>query len=138
MGWHTTQVSFADFGQQREPFAGSQPLWHRQEAANRLLWVAGRQSDLCGLLLVGYGPVWTGGYAYLHQDVPILWATPREALASPRLGALGASANYVLTRAEISLPEEYATVETIGEAKLARRLGGCVAPPDSFSRLLPK
>jgi phosphatidylinositol glycan class B len=138
MGWRTARASFEDFGQRRAPFAGTQPLWHTQEATNRLLWVASERPDLCGLALVGYGPVWTGGYAYLHRDVPIVWATPSEALANPGLGTIGATTNYVLTRAEIPLPQEYAIVETIGDAKLARRSGSCVAPPDSYTRRLPK
>jgi hypothetical protein len=88
--------------------------------------------------LVGYGPVWTGGYAYLHRDVPILWATPEEALAQEHLGALGASTNYVLTRTELTLPMEYETVATVGEAKLARRAGECAPPPEWYTRLFPK
>ena len=113
-------------------------MWHTQEAVNRLLWAAGKRPDLCGLGLVGYGPVWTGGYAYLHRDVPMPWAAPDEALAQPRLGALGAATNYVLTPTGVELPAEYATVEIIGEAKLAHRPGTCAAPPASYTRLFPK
>jgi hypothetical protein len=139
MGWRTVHASFDDFGQHgRRPFSGSQPLWHTQEAVNRLLWAAGKHSDLCGLGLIGYGPVWTGGYAYLHRDVPMLWATPEEAFAGSQLGAIGVSTNYVLTRADIALPAEYATLEVIGEAKLARRSGGCAPPPASYTRLFGK
>jgi hypothetical protein len=138
MGWRTANASFEDFGEQRLPFAGPQALWHREEEANRLLWVAGEREDLCGLGLIGYGPVWTGGFSYLHRDVPMLWATPAEALSSPGLGAIGASANYVLSRAEIPLPAEYTTVDSVDGAKLARRSGPCAPAPPSYSRLLPK
>jgi len=139
MGWRSAYASFDDLGQHdRAPFSGAQPLWHTQEPANRLLWVAGSRPDLCGLGLLGYGPVWTGGYAYLHRDVPILWATPEEALAQEHLGRLGASTNYVLTRADLTLPVEYETVTTVGDARLARRAGDCAPPPESYTRLFPK
>ena len=136
MGWQTARASFDDFGQRRGLFSGALPVWHTAEAVNRLLWTAGGQPDLCGLGLVGYGPIWTGGYTYLHRDVPILWETP-EALATRGLGAVGAAANYVIAKADLPLPDAYATVQTLGEAKLARRPGACAAPPDSYSRLFP-
>jgi phosphatidylinositol glycan class B len=139
MAWRSAHASFDDFGQRgRAPFSGVQPLWHTQEAVNRLLWAASTQPDLCGLGLVGYGPVWTGGYAYLHRDVPMLWATPNDALAQPHLGTLGAATNYVLTHANVALPAEYATVRTIGAAKLAHRSGSCAPPPASYTRRFPK
>lgn len=40
-------------------------------------------------------------------------------------------ANYVLAPTDVPLPAEYTTVETIGNAKLARRPGNC-------SPLLPR
>ena len=136
MGWQTAHVSFDDFGQQYGPLSGPGPLWHKGEAVNRLLWTAGEQADLRGLELLGYGPIWTGGFSYLHRDVPVLWERNIEyALAQPALGALGASANYVLAPAETRLPPEYTTVQTIGDAKLARRSGPCAAPPPGYSRL---
>jgi phosphatidylinositol glycan class B len=138
MSWRTARASFEDFGEHHPPFAGTEPLWHTFEAANRLLWVAGERPDICGLGLIGYGPVWTGGYSYLHRDVPIVWATPGEALASPGLGDVGAAANYVLAPTEIGLPPAYVLVDTIGEAKLARRSGSCAPPPAAYSRRLPK
>lgn len=138
MGWRTARASFDDFGQRPGQFSAAPTVWHSGEAVNRLLWAAGEQPDLCGLGLVGFGPVWTGGYTYLHRDVPILWETPGEALAKPGLGAVGAATNYVLTGVEIPLPEAYTTVETRGEVKLARRLGPCAAPPASYTRVFPK
>ena len=138
MGWQTARASFEDFGQQHPPVSGSQPLWHRQEAINRLLWTAGEQPDLCGLALIGYGPVWTGGFTYLHRDVPVVWATPEDALSKPGLGVFGASANYVLTDAGATLPAGYTTAAIIGASKLARRSGPCSAPPAAFSRVFPK
>jgi phosphatidylinositol glycan class B len=128
MGWKTTHASFDDFGQRHGLLSGTRPLWHTVEPVNRLLWVAGEQPDLCGLALLGYGPIWTGGYTYLHRDVPILWGTSID----------GELANYVLARTAIALPQEYVTIKTIGEAKLARRSGPCTSPPESYTRLFPK
>ena len=137
MGWKTARASFEDFGQRRGPLSGPQSLWHRVEGVNRLLWAAGKRPDLCGLAIINLRPVWTGGYAYLHRDVPVLYA-PIEALADSELGGVRASANYVLTGAAFPLPAEYETVETIGDTKLARRRGACAAPPDSYTRLFPE
>jgi hypothetical protein len=57
------------------------PLW--TQSRGRLLsayWLA-RQPNLCGLLL--YDDRWdsTGGYAYLHRDIPIYSMTDRRAQA---------------------------------------------------------
>ncbi len=128
MAWTTVNASFDDFGQRSGPLSGPPPVWHTMEDVNRLLWVAGADPDLCGLALGDYGPIWTGGYTYLHRDVPILWVEPIQIQ----------SANYVLARAATPLPEQYTTVKTIGEAKLARRSGTCTPPPASYTRQFPK
>jgi hypothetical protein len=137
MSWKTAHASFDDFGQRFGPLSGSQPLWHTMEGVNRLLWSAGAQPDLCGLLMIGYGPIWTGGYTYLHRDVPIL-SPPVEGLDEARFAAISASTNYLLLPAEIALPAPYTTVETIGKTKLARRSGTCAPPPASYTRLFPQ
>jgi hypothetical protein len=128
MAWTTVNASFNDFGQRRGPLSGPGSVWHTMEDVNRLLWAAGADPDLCGLALGDYGPIWTGGYTYLHRDVPIVWVEPIQIQ----------SANYVLARAASPLPEQYKTIKTIGEAKLARRAGTCIPPPTSYSRQFPK
>jgi hypothetical protein len=128
MAWQTAHATFDDFGQRRGPFSGPNVVWHAGEAVNRLLWSAGEMHDLCGLALVGYDPIFVGGYTYLHRDVPIIWMPPIDT----------ESANYVLAPAEFPLPDEYTTVATRGGAKLARRAGSCAAPPDSYTRLFAK
>jgi len=138
MGWRTAAATFDDLGQRRGLFAGPRSVWHAAEPVNRLLWFVGARADLCGLALIGYGPVWTGGFSYLHRDVPVVWGTPEEALAAPRLGILGEAANYVLTPSTTALPAEYATVATLGETKLAQRPGSCKAGAAVFSRHFPK
>ena len=128
MGWHARYATFDDLGQYEGPLSGPQPVWHRFEDINRLLWAAGQQPDLCGLALVEQGPVWSGGYTYLHRDVPIIWMTTVE--PDP--------ANYVLAHVDVPLPAEYTIVKTIGEGKLARRPGSCGPPPPAYTRLFPK
>jgi GPI mannosyltransferase 3 len=128
MGWRTVNASFEDFGQYDGPLLGPQPLWHYGEAVNRLFWKAGERADLCGLAVVAYAPLWSGGYTYLHRDVPILWMMSVEKDA----------ANYVVAPVEFPLSPEYSVIETIGDARLARRPGSCSAPPPSYTRLFPK
>jgi hypothetical protein len=125
MGWRAAHATFHDFGQRHGPLSGAQSVWHGAEAANRLLWAAGERTDLCGLAMAGIGPIWTGGYTYLHRDVPIVWRTPIDLSAT----------NYILAAAEAPLPPEYTVVESIGDAKLARRSGNCAPPPASYTRV---
>jgi hypothetical protein len=138
MSWRTAHATFDDFGQIRGVLSGPYAPWHAGETINRLLWAAGEKDDLCGLALVDIGPVWTGGFSYLHRDVPIVWGMSGALLAQPGLGAVGSAANYVVAGADVALPAEYATVETIGAGKLARRPGPCAAPPAEFTRLFTK
>jgi len=128
MAWHTAHATFDDFGQRRGPLSGQHSVWHTVEDVNRLLWHAGAQPDLCGLALVGYGPIWTGGYTYLHRDVPILWGPSIETGA----------ANYALAPTTFEVPGDFRTIATIGEAKLVRRPGDCGTPPEGYTRVFPK
>jgi hypothetical protein len=128
MLWRAAHATFDDFGQRTGAAPGTRSVWHDVEAVNRLLWTAGAQEDLCGLAMAGAAPIWTGGYSYLHRDVPIVWIEPIDDSAT----------NYVLARADLPLPDRYAVVERIGEAQLARRPGACAPPPASYTRLFPK
>ena len=38
---------------------------------NRLLIVASRQSDLCGLKVETHHLTWTGGYSFFHRNLPL-------------------------------------------------------------------
>jgi hypothetical protein len=44
--------------------------WHHFADVNRLLLDAHDRDDLCGLKLEQQDRVWSGGYAYLHREVP--------------------------------------------------------------------
>jgi len=38
---------------------------------NRLLLLANKKTDLCGLKIDDFNLIWSGGYSYLHQNVPL-------------------------------------------------------------------
>jgi hypothetical protein len=99
------------------------------DAADRLLARAGRESDLCGLALAGLNPIWTGGYTYLHRDVPFFPISPR-ALA---MGAL-TGANYVIAKAAMSHRPELTLVASEGDINLYRQDGACGPPPSYYTR----
>jgi hypothetical protein len=63
-------LTFRDLGQY--PGAKSlQNAWDDFGPANRLLITAGKLPDVCGLKVEGIHLAWTGGYSYLHRDVPL-------------------------------------------------------------------
>ncbi|MGH7435459.1 MAG: hypothetical protein ACRENE_07275, partial [Polyangiaceae bacterium] len=98
---------------------------------NRLLAQAGEQSDICALALAGLNVLWTGGYAYLHRDVPFY-------PISTRMFAKGslAGANYVIAVNSAPRPPDLALVASVGDLNLYRRDGGCGPPPFYYTRLL--
>jgi hypothetical protein len=113
---HAARISFADMGQYMTSDWGAMSPWHWDEPANRMLWRAGLQPDLCGIGLVLRGRTASGGYSYLHRNVPMFWShEPRRA-------------NYVI--APISLRDRlggaYQPVAQSGEIALFRREGECV------------
>jgi GPI mannosyltransferase 3 len=82
----------------------------------------GRQSDLCGLGVVGV-PWWrTGGYTYLHRDVPI-YVFPYD-----RLAEQSAAVNYLIVQdaPPIALPFERERCTENAGFTLATRAPVCV------------
>ena len=78
-------------------------------------------------------PYWTGGYTYLHRQVPLLWS------ASP---AERAAANYVLASLGQRLDDaRYREIARAGPYTLLRRDGACAPPPrgsGGYGRLMPQ
>lgn len=122
MGLRTSQLTMGDLGYRH---ARDESPWRLNESYNRLLWAAAERPDLCGIGLIGTQPVWTGGYSYLHRDVPFLNA---RVLAISR----GEAANYVIAPAAVRLPE-YEPVGEHGALRLLRREGRCAPPPAEHS-----
>jgi len=139
MGRRASVVTFASMGQYRGSPRGS-PLgsrspWHWQEEINVLFWKAAEQRDLCGLGLIELAPVWTGGYTYLHRDVPVLMIPVRTLrnLSPEGLGPV----NYLVSPLSVGRPEGYSRVAVSNDLGLFRRSGTCSPPPENYW-LLPK
>ncbi|EPX61452.1 hypothetical protein D187_001235 [Cystobacter fuscus DSM 2262] len=84
------RLTFQDLGQ----YAGAKALssaWDDFGPLNRLLIHAGKLEDLCGLKVEAVHLAWSGGYSYLHRDVPLF-----SHLAAGRNSGFY---NYVLTMA---------------------------------------
>jgi hypothetical protein len=119
-------------GYDDRPEMADLPVWKHRDSFDRLLWRAGAAPDLCGLLVVGPGPIWLGGFTYLHRDVPYEFASPR-ALAdgwpdSPQ------TANYVLLDRGLPAPPQTQLVADIEGVTLHRRDGSCQPSPTPPTR----
>jgi hypothetical protein len=102
----------------------------KSASVNALLLSAGDKDDLCGLALLGSGAASTGGYSYLHRDLPVVWTD--ELCESPL------AFNYAI--APISSPylsDEFALVQQRGRTGLYRRAGQCEGPAPASTRPLP-
>ena len=64
------RLTFWDIGQY-EHLKPQQSAWDDFGPLNRLLLLAGQRPDLCGLKVEAAHLAWTGGYSYLHRDVPL-------------------------------------------------------------------
>jgi phosphatidylinositol glycan class B len=82
---------------------------------NRLLREAGRLADLCGLRITSLEHWRTGGYAYLHKNVPLYGPRPAED-----------HANYVLARRGSEPGQE---VLTDGNIALIKQRETCTPDP---------
>jgi GPI mannosyltransferase 3 len=99
---------------------GKRSVWHYDEGIMRAQWEASRHADLCGFSMVGFVPVYSGGYAYLHRDVPILVGDgPYEQ----------AAANYIAAPVSHTPPNGYGVVGRYLDMNLLRRAGGCMPVP---------
>jgi phosphatidylinositol glycan class B len=126
----TIGATFASTGQWSEQAEGAKSVWHHWEGANLALTETGRHTDACGVLLAGLGAVWSGGFTYLHRDVPFL--TLENASAG---GDLLPLANYVILASEIQPPPGYVALHEFRGWSVLRRNGECAPPPHELTRL---
>ena len=79
-----------------------------------LLAEVGTKPDVCGVGIVGPAWRWTGGYSYLHRDVPLVWG-----LGTMELDTV----NYLIVhQAAGARPgKRYNLWKTLGEFDLFRR-----------------
>ena len=118
-------LTFEDVGQYLE-LKPKQSAYDDFGDVNRLLWAAHRAPDLCGLRIDVAHLAWTGGYTFLHREVPLYGPSAR-----PAAGTF----NYVLTFAA-RVPQAL-QVATEGRLALARMGGGPCVPDLAFSWKLP-
>jgi hypothetical protein len=127
----TSSATLSSIGQPVDPEEGAEPVWHRFEGVNLSLRRAGQAGDLCGVLVAGVPSlVWTGGYTYLHRDVPLLATDVDAAQLLP-------FANYVIMPSRFPAPPGFAPVDDAREWRLLRRQGSC-QPAPQFTRLFQK
>lgn len=120
-------LTFGDLGEPRGE-ARDTVLFGRRDAVNHLLVLAGDQSDLCGMLILGLMPneLFSGGKTYLHRDV---------ILTSPKSKShwllMSKAANYALAP-DIPGPPGWNRVAERGGVVLLKRPGSCMALPEEY------
>lgn len=129
-GFGLLHLTYADMGQYMGTERGTSSVWKSDEEATLLLADAGVRDDLCGIAVLGARAAFTGGYTYLHRDVPLIYESE---LCS------AAPANYVISaiaRGSDVLPTTYSLQSTRGAWGLYRRDGACHFDQSGDERLL--
>lgn len=124
-GLRAHQLTFWEVGAYEHQRPKTSSAWGDSAEVNRLLAVAGKREDLCGLKLEAVHQAWSGGYTYLHREVPFY----------PSFGPPEHSGrfNYVI-KGEVRPGEE--VVARRGHLSLVRLRPDCVADP-GFNWRLP-
>lgn len=124
MAYQNVTLTFAELGQWRGRTIGRARTWRFLASANEALFEVGRKDDVCGVAVIvprGWG--WTGGFTYLHRDVPMFFG--------PRLRPdQQAAANYVVRPTDPGRP--------YGEYEVVRVLERCAPPPSDYTRRPPR
>jgi hypothetical protein len=106
--------------------------WVADDATPRLLSAAGRLPVTCGVAVLAQRLTWTGGYSYLHRDVPLASAQNTPA------GSWRNWANAIITTGSSALPPGYSVAARWGQEVLATRAGSCAPPPPTVqARVIP-
>jgi hypothetical protein len=93
---------------------GDQNIWHIGEDYFRAMWKVASRPDLCGISLVDNDREWTGGYTYLHRNVPMYFDLDHLK-----------ETNYVVGGHEEKLPEGWQHLGNIGQYGVYKRAGTC-------------
>ncbi len=107
--------------------------WYRSGELMKIEWWLAKQPDLCGVLIYDYHWTQTGGYTYLHRNVP-LYSLGMDGEKARRLTA---AYNYVMLN-RTSIPDfgsDFTTATCIGKGKaddacVIKRAGTCSATPE--------
>ena len=116
-------ATFASMGSAEN---GPTSAWHFDEPATVMFSHAGQRADACGVVYYSRGWDHTGGFSYLHRDIPLYHS---------RDAALASFANYfVAPRGAAGIPSTYTIVDSVGPFTLLRRPGTCAPKPAWYSR----
>ena len=121
-------MDFGHMGQYTDNANGQRSVWHADEAVNHELLAASTRDDLCGLILTGVHPAWSGGYSYLGRDVPMFFRPGPNEMAE---------ANYFIALENQRLPDGWNEVDRFDRFLLYRREGGCAPRPAGWKPILP-
>jgi hypothetical protein len=109
-------LTYEDMGQYQGTERASLPVWKSEQEPTLLLADASKRPDLCGIELVGARAAFTGGYTYLHRDVPLIYG---EQVCDT------APVNYIIGPIGRALPGAYRLEQERGSWGLFRRDGTC-------------
>ncbi len=129
-GYGLIHLTYQDMGQYNGTERASTSVWKSEEEPTLLLAEAGERADLCGIAVLGARAAFTGGYTYLHRDVPLIY---EGELCST------APANYAIGLVSLgpsTLPGSYKLQRQLGHWGLYRREGSCQSKQDRDDRLL--
>jgi hypothetical protein len=126
-----------DEGKTRLAISFHPPSWHWTQRRGGLLAMKqlGEEPSVCGVAMLGFDPFLSGGYTYLHRDIPIF-----HVLRPAETPAVAMHANVFLVYFNIANEErlgDFTRDTCIAEVCIYRRSGPCaVTPGYSYNRVL--
>ncbi len=124
LAYKLATISFCDMGAFCDVEMGKHAPWHHEDGPNLAFWEAGQHDDLCGMGMSGMGLISSGGYSYLHKNVPFVSANDV------------AVANYITFPRLRPPPPSYRLVGFYDDYALFKRDGTC-APAPYFRQMFP-
>jgi 4-amino-4-deoxy-L-arabinose transferase-like glycosyltransferase len=120
MAWQLQAPTLGDLGYGSD----EQVVWHANEDYYEAELAAAAAPDLCGISLVDSAHAWTGGYTYLHRDVPVFFDTDPRNLAA---------ANYLVGAHDEKIAVTWKRVAAFGSHTLYHRDGECGPVPRDWT-----
>jgi GPI mannosyltransferase 3 len=120
----TSVITFEEMGQSVGSPDGKWKPWHHEEGPNLAFWEAGQHNDLCGMAMVGTPLISSGGYSYLHKNVPLINSMDPS------------TANYLAMPRRIAVPQGWRMVARFPDYVLVKRDGPCTPAP-WFQQMFP-
>lgn len=120
MAWQLRAPTLGDLGYGDD----DEVVWHANEDYYRATLAAAAAPDLCGISYIDSAHAWTGGYTYLHRDVPVFFDVDPRNLAA---------ANYVVGGVDAKLPAPWNRISTWGKFALFHRDGVCGPLPADWT-----